>query len=195
MCIASHRGPTVHGGHFWFKGDTLPDGSTEDCAFTLHDFATIRGKGMDENPYPHGLNDIDNISNTLGIPWEPSKDIPFSYTSTFIGFMWDLDKHTVTLAEPKRHKSLAALQEWASKRAHNLHEAQMLLSKLTHASQIFPKGCPYLTNLETMLTIFGPKPFIPHMPPKGSQDDITWWTRHLAEQAPPCPHTYAPHTH
>ena len=38
-----------------------------------------------------------------------------------------------------------------------------------------------------MLTIFGHKPFVPHMPQKGTQDDIAWWTKHLTEQAPPAP--------
>ena len=37
--IAAHGGPAVHGGQFWFKGSTLPDGSieeyNEDCTSEL----------------------------------------------------------------------------------------------------------------------------------------------------------------
>ena len=169
----------------------MPDGSIEefdeDCTFPLWDFAATRSEPIEEHPYPYGVTDIDNISNALGIPWEPSKDVPFSSTPTFIGFTWDLENCTVALAETKRHKYLAALQAWASARTHTLLELQKLLSKLTHASQIFPEGHPHLANLETMLTLFRNKPFVPHTPPKGSQEDITWWTECLAAQAPPAP--------
>ena len=135
----------------------------------------------------YNLTDVDSISNVLGIPWEPSKDIPFSSTPTFIGFTWDIEQQTVSLAEAKQHKYVAALQAWSEKRAHSLHEVQKLLSKLMHATQIFPKGQLHLANLEAMLTIFGHKPFVPHTPPKGTQDDIVWWTKCLTEQAPPAP--------
>ena len=153
----------------------------------LHDFAATRNEPTDENPYPYNLADVDSISNALGIPWEPSKDVPFTLTPTFISFTWDLEQRMVSLAEVKRHKYLSALHEWSTKRTHTLHKAQELLSKLTHALQILPEGHPHLANLETMLTIFGHKPFVPHTPPKGSQDNIMWWTKRLAEQAPPAP--------
>ena len=162
----------------------------EDCSYTLQDFATIRNEDISNHSFTYNLTDVDSISD---IPWEPSKDMPFSATPTFIGFTWDLDQRTVSLAESKRHKYLMALQDWAAKRTHTLHEVQKLLGKLTHASQIFPEGCPYLANLEAMLTICGHKPFIPHTPPKGTQDDIKWWARHLGVQAPPVP-IPIPHT-
>lgn len=68
-----------------------------------------------------------------------------------------------------------------------MHEAQKLLGKLTHTAQIFLEGHPQLANLEAMLTIFGQKPFVPHTPPKGMQDDINWWSDCLATKAPPSP--------
>ena len=142
--IAAHRGPAIHGGWFWFKGSTLPDGSIkeydEDCTSELRDFTATRDTCTDTNPHIYNLTDVDNISNVLGIPWEPSKDIPFSSTPTFIGFTWDIEQQTVSLAEAKQHKYVAALQAWSEKRAHSLHEVQKLLGKLTHATQIFPEG-------------------------------------------------------
>jgi len=36
------------------------------------------------------MADIDVLSNKLGIPWEKTKDIPFSTAVLFIGFIWDL---------------------------------------------------------------------------------------------------------
>ena len=165
----------------------------EDCSYTLLDFATIRKEDISNHPFTYNLTDVGNISDVLGISWEPSKDVPFSVTPTFIGFTWDLDQHTVSLTESKWHKYLMALQDWAAKRTHTLHEVQKLLSKLTHASQIFPEGHLYLANLKAMLTICGHKPFIPHTPPKGTQNDIEWWARHLGVQASPAP-IQIPHT-
>ena len=112
--IVSQEGPAVHGGCFWFKGGLLPNRSIEqfdkDCTFLLHNFAAIRNEHKDNQPYPYSIVDINNIFS--GIPWEPSKDVPFLSTPTFIGFTWDLEQCTVSLAEAKQHKYLAALQEW-----------------------------------------------------------------------------------
>ena len=144
--IALQGGPSVHGGHFWFRGGPLPDGSTEefneDCAFTLHDFTATNSNSHDEQSYAYDLADINTISNVLEIPWKPSKDVPFSSAPTFIGFTWDLERCTVSLAETKRHKYILALQDWSSRRTHTLHEAQKLLGKLTHTAQIFLEDHP-----------------------------------------------------
>jgi hypothetical protein len=75
-------------GHFWFKGRTLPDGSTEefgkDCTFALCDFTATRNKNCANFPYAYNITDINAISNILGIPWEPSKDVPFLAAPTFL---------------------------------------------------------------------------------------------------------------
>ena len=138
------------------------------------------------------MGDIDNISYILGILWEPSKDTLFSTTPTFISFTWDLEHHEVALTEAKQHKCTSALHDWLAKRTYSLHEVQKLLSKLTHASQVLLKGHLFLANLKAMVTVFGNKPFVPHTPPKGTQDDINWWTKQLTTQASPAP-IQAPH--
>jgi len=54
--------------------------------------------------FTYSITDIHQISYTLGIPWEPFKDMPFLSLPTFIGITWNLEQHMVALMEPKRKK-------------------------------------------------------------------------------------------
>ena len=58
---------------------------------------------------------------------------------------------------------------------HNLKHVQELYGKLLHAASIIPQGCTYLTGLESMLSMCAKKPFLPHCPDKGIQEDLLWW--------------------
>jgi len=40
--------------------------------------------------FSYNLSDIDRISDILGIPWEISKDQPFTNLTIYIGFIWNL---------------------------------------------------------------------------------------------------------
>ena len=167
--IAHLGGPRVQGGRSWFAGGPLPDGSTEehdeDYRFPLVDFANSSPRPSEDTDFTYNMSDIDNISQELGIPWETSKDIPFSSTPLFIGFIWDLDRCTVQLSEPKRMKYITAIDNWSLSRTHVLEDVQKLHGKLVHAALIFPEGKPYLTSLERMLGIFGDEPFKLRTPP------------------------------
>ena len=64
----------------------------EDMAFPIQYLAADRSHG-----YTYDLADIDRISTELGIPWERSKDVNFSLSFPFIGFIWDIEKKVVSL--------------------------------------------------------------------------------------------------
>ena len=89
------------------------------------------------------------------------------------------------LTEPKRLKYINAIAEWNLRRTHTLNEVQKFHGKLIHAALVFPDSCPYLINIEAMLTIFGDKPFLPRTPPCGTQDDIKWWLNCLSNLSHP----------
>ena len=137
--------------------------------------------------FTYNMSDIDNISQELGIPWETSKDIPFSSTPLFIGFIWDLDCRTVQLSEPKCMKYITAIDNWSLSCTHVLEDVQKLHGKLVHAALIFPEGKPYLTSLERMLGIFGDEPFKPRTPPRGTMEDLKWWQDKLSSPSIPRP--------
>lgn len=121
----------------------------------------------------------------LGIPWEPSKDMPFSCTVTYLGFTWELDNQTVILSDSKCTKYIQAIEDWHSSRMHPLADVQKLYGRLLHATRVIPAGRAYLTSLEATLAIFGDTPFKPRTPPHHSLDDLSWW--HQVLSRPPCP--------
>ena len=120
----------------WFSGSNLPNDQIEefdeDHSHPLRDLSTFSLRPDNDLPYCYNFDDIDHISNDLGIPWEASKDVPFSDHPTFIGLTWNLTNRMVCLTEPKHIKYVMALTEWSSHRTHTLNEVQKLLSKLTH---------------------------------------------------------------
>lgn len=183
--------PSVNGGRCFFTGSTLPDGRTEeydeDCSSPLRNLSTQSLRPPTDRAFCYNLDDVDRISAELGIPWEPSKDIPFCDAPTFIGFVWDLSKRTVQLTDSKRAKYIDALSAWTLRRTHTLDDVQSILGKLMHVCQIYPDGRPYLVNLEAMpvVPIFGNTPYMPRTPPQGTPDDIKWWLYRLTFPPPP----------
>ena len=156
----------------------------------LGDLSQSSPRSDHDQQFSYSIKDIDDISNQLGIPWELSKDVPFSSQPTFIGLIWDLAARTVTLTETKRVKYVDAITVWERKRTHTLEEVQKLHGKLLHASLVFPAGHAHLVNLEAMLGIFGNNPFMPRTPPRATPEDLSWWKRALSTL--PLPSTTLP---
>ena len=183
--ILEKGGYITEGGWSWFAGGKLPNDRTEefdeDMSCPLEDLSQSSPRSVHDQQFCYNIKDIDSISDQLGIPWELSKDVPFSSRPTFIGLIWDLSARTVTLTETKREKYVSAITDWEAKRTHTLEEVQKLHGKLLHASVIFPAGRAHLVNLEAMLGIFGNNPFMPRTPPRATPEDISWWKCALLE--------------
>ena len=163
-----------NGGHyqisscFWYQGEVMPDGSPaefhEDAAHPIKDFSQVSGHSPSNARFTYCDVDIDKISQRLGIPWEPSKTVPFSFVIPYLGFEWNLSEHTMVIPECKKTKYKAAIKEWLICQTHNLDEAQKLYGKLLHACLVLPAGRTYLTCLEGLLASFGPNPLVPTTP-------------------------------
>lgn len=121
------------------------------------------------------MQDIDRISEELGIPWEKTKDIPFGSVFPFIGFSWDLEHSTVSIPQAKKEKYLLAITQWEARHTHTLSEVQQLYGKLLHACSVVPSGRAYLTTLERFMANFSDSPFMPRTPPRGTPSDLHWW--------------------
>jgi hypothetical protein len=182
--ILTNGGQRQNGSRLWYQGETLPDGRPaefdEDARFPLRDFSTPSIYEPCNLPFTYCDADIDHLSHLLGIPWESSKMIPFSSTAPYLGFIWDLERRTVSLPDTKKCKYHEAIANWNTKTSHTLQELQQIYRKLLHASLIVPMGRAYLTSLETMLGIFHNRPFMPRTPPKGTASDLLWWTNKLS---------------
>lgn len=181
--IRANGGPIHDGGRLWYKGSTGDDGRLEqfdeDMSFPLQDLSSTSPRSDEDSSFTYCLSDIDKFSTILGYPWEPTKDIPFCTRPTFLGFLWDLETLTVSLAPAKAARYLEAITVWQAKVTHTLEEVQKLYGKLLHASLIRPAGRAYLTRLEEMLGIFHDRPFMPRTPPKGISGDLEWWKGEL----------------
>ena len=182
--IQAHGGRRQSGSRLWYGGRDLPEGSQEefdeDCSASLLDLAENSSRSAKDCDFPYAEADIDKISAHLGIRWEPSKSIPFGTEVPYLGFRWDLQARMVHLLDEKRIKYLEAISEWEAERTHNLVDTQRLHGKLFHATLVLPAGRAYLTNLESMLSLFNNSPFVPHSPPRDTSSDLRWWKRQLA---------------
>lgn len=176
--IAS-KGQQQTGGRLWFGGSRFADGTLEEfdeeCTFPCADLSQQSPRPLEDQPYTYNFDDIDTISNKLGIPWERAKDIPFGFSTTYIGFVWNLTTSTVSLAPAKQQKYLLAVREWHTRPRHILNDVEKLYGKLLHTCSVIPMGRAYLTTLESMLGTGRNCPFIPHTAPRGTTADLEWW--------------------
>jgi hypothetical protein len=148
--IQRARGLHQSGGRLWFRGPSLVTGTYKEFAENIE----FPLKNLTGDFYPYTLQDIDQVTSKLGIPWEKQKDRDFSAIFTFTGFLWDLSKFTVTLSNEKRDKYLLVLKVWAKQQTHTLEDTQKLYGKLLHTTALVPEGCAYLTSLECMIGLF-----------------------------------------
>ena len=182
--IQTHGGRRQIGSQLWYRGKDLPEGSPEefdeDCSASLLDMAGDSPRSAEDQDFPYAEVDIDKVSACLGIRWEPSKSIPFGTEVPYLGFHWDLQARVVHLLKKKRVKYLEAISEWEVEPTHNLLDTQHLHGKLFHTTLVLPAGQAYLTNLESMLSLFNNSAFVPHSPPRDTASDLRWWKQQLA---------------
>lgn len=174
--LALNGGQIQTGGRLWFKGDTLPETGAEHYAESLEfPLRHIRDHRDQGRTFPYGFNEINEITAPLGIPWEMSKDVPFSETVIFAGFAWDLEKKRVSLPESKKEKYTQAMLAWRQRVTHTLEDTRKLYGKLLYVCHIVPQGRAYLTVFEKMMASFHERPFTPRHPPKDLSEDLRWW--------------------
>jgi hypothetical protein len=181
--ITRNGGRCQSGSRFWYQGESMPNDLPaefdEDAAHPILDHSPA-GRPLPDSLFTYCDEDIDLISSQLGIPWEPSKTVPFSHVVPYLGFDWDLSERTVAITENKKAKYSAAIRAWLPHPTHDLEETQKLYGKLLHASLVLPAGRAYLTGLESLMASFGSNPFIPHHPPRHTAADLSWWLHELS---------------
>ena len=183
--ISSTGGMKQSGSRSWFAGLSTPDGSikefNESCVFPIKDLSRQSARPEHDADFTYTLDDVNRILEELGIPWEKFKDQPFASSTIYIGFVWDLQASTVSLAPSKIEKYLATINEWTRRPMHILKEVQSLYGKLLHVCAALPRGRAYLTALERMMRVCHDKPFMPHRPVKGTDTELAWWTARLQQ--------------
>ena len=180
----SADGRKQDGGRLWFGGNHFPDGTlnehVEDCEFACADLSSSSPCSFEDARYAYNFDDIDRLSDFLGIPWEKLKDLPFASSTSYIGFQWDLKSLTVSLSMSKREKYITSINEWTLRPRHTLNDVQTLYGRLLHSCLVVTAGCAYLTCLERMLALCNERPFVAYLPVKGIADDLAWWSSRLS---------------
>lgn len=143
--------------------------------------------------YKHGLVDIYAESKPLGVPWHPLKWRDFATLFIYLGLLWDLVSHTVTLPNEKREKYLHKLADVLSRLASggrvSLKEAMSINGTLSHVTFVIPRGRSYLCNLSSFISTFSSR-FSSRYPPPSVVSDLKWWFNILS--SPPTPRNLVP---
>ncbi|PPQ86833.1 hypothetical protein CVT24_000128, partial [Panaeolus cyanescens] len=179
------KGVHHHGSRRWFGGHVLLDNEPfdmfEDCSFSLQDLSHSSPRSPEDSRYCYNMDDINRVSTTLGIPWQSSKDIQFSSSAPYFGFIWDLSDCTVALSPEKASKYKEAIETWESRRRHTLLEIQQLYGKLLHASLVIPSGRSRLVGLELAIALAHSRPFASRFPPRSVAGELVWWHQRLSQ--------------
>lgn len=177
------RGMHQTGSRLWYGGRIFDNGSieefSEDCSQPILDLSNNSPRSEHDLLFCHNLQDIDDASSDLGILWQLAKDQPFASSTIYIGFLWDLDRHIVSLSQPKVDKYLMAIHTWRKKPIHVLQEVLELYGKLMHACAAVTRGRAYLTSLERTISVLRLKPLLPQCPDKDVLHDLDWWSELL----------------
>lgn len=180
ILVNNNGGKLQSGGRIWYQGRCLEETGVEHFAEDFaHPIKHIHDRNNRGNTYPYDLQDIDQVTAPLGIPWEITKDVPFDTIIIFAGFAWDLNEKTVSLPDTKKEKYLRSIEEWRQRAKHTLEDTRRLYGKLLYTCHIIPQGRAYLTNFEKMMGFFHERPFMPRHPPKPLAEDLVWWQQVL----------------
>ena len=78
----------------------------KDCTSPYRDLSGCSAQSKEDMEYTYNFDDIDALSQELGIPWETSKDQPFANCTAYIGFDWNVETGQVSLGAAKKDKYL-----------------------------------------------------------------------------------------
>lgn len=171
-------GKQQKGGRIWFLGERGAGGEQvelfEECRFPVG-----MGRREREDGFGYGVEDIDEVSDALGIRWGKAKDQLFASSGTFIGLHWSIARRAVSLPDEKRDRYLESIRDWQLRSTHSLLDVQQLYGRLLHAALVVPEGRARLVGLESMLGTFRTNPFARKHPPAAVGGHLRWWANTL----------------
>jgi hypothetical protein len=187
------------GARIWWEGGFLADNSVEefveDFTFPLVDHSVDSARSERDREFTYMLQDIEQVSEQLGVIFALEKKIDFATSAPFTGLDFDLGStRTVSLPEKKREKYATALssflRDYPPQSQTPLSEVQSIYGKLLYAAVVVPEGRAYLTSLEALQRGFeapGANAFSKHTVTAELHEDLTWWTTLLSRPLTPRP--------
>jgi len=138
--------------------------------FRVPSYFDTDAAGMVNYSYSYDLTSVMKITDPLGIPWHPIevKGQDFGLQVSYVGFVWNLELHTVSLSPKKHikylekvHSSLCTLNALSQK------HCTSILGTLQHISFIYRDSHSRLPPFASFISKF-PNDFAMRMPPSPS---------------------------
>ncbi len=121
---------------------------------------------------------------SLNVPWHAEKgDKSFVFTTTFIGFLWDIPGKLVSLPEEKRLKFRERVRQFLD--AFSGHRCYLLdvdkiHGSLCHVAFVHQDGNSRLPSLSNFAASFKGNEYTTRYPPPSVFTDLKWWLAKLS---------------
>ena len=145
--------------------------------------STTQANGSVSYIYTYDLAFFKDILAPLRIPWHPTKWNDFSPRPVYLGLVWDFEKRTVALAEPKRIKYLTKVNDFLQTHSSTRVEkklAMSILGTLSHVTIVHQDGRSYLSALSAFISTFANE-HKPRYPRSSVIKDLEWWAKKLTQ--------------
>jgi len=128
--------------------------------------------------YPYDLDMVMKLTDPLGIPWHPinTKGQDFRSTVPYLGFVWDLELHSVSLSPKKRLKYLSKVRSLlhTTNSLVSQKDCMSILGTLQHLSFVYKEGRSTLPPFSAFLAKF-PNDFSRRHATKPIYESLRWW--------------------
>jgi hypothetical protein len=138
--------------------------------------------------YAYDRSSALDLIRPTGTPWHPDKGQDFARTFTYIGFLWDIDRRTVSLPAAKRLKFLRCmrifLQCFSANRC-RIHDVMKIHGSLCHIAFVFPLGRSRLPALSNLIAPFQGNTYAERHPTHHALPELRWWEETLRNPSAP----------
>src|SRR5882724_11858385 len=114
------------------------------CLSHIPTHSTLDDKNNSLHHYSIDLTSVFSITDPLSVPWHPvmAKGQDFASSIVYVGFLWDLEEHTVSLPTKKHMKYLGKVQAFLSnaKARVSCKEVLAIHGMLQHITFVYRQG-------------------------------------------------------
>jgi len=148
------------------------------CIFHIPTHSTMNDQNETLKHYSIDLMSVFSVTDPLGMLWHPIwvKGEDFASSVIYVGFLWNLRDHMVTLLDKNQLKYLGKVQAFQSNaKAKVSHKDVMAIhGTLQHITFVYRQGHSSLPPFSSFIAKF-PNDFACHHFPRSVIEALTWW--------------------
>ncbi|KAE8226947.1 hypothetical protein CF319_g537 [Tilletia indica] len=125
---------------------------------------------------PITLDQVHDATKDLGFPWHPTKRSEFATTVKYLGFIWNLEAHTVTLPDDKREHFAEVAKRFTTSEPRSLKEVRELAGSLQHVAMMARDLAPFTAEIIAFMSAWNRYPPFKklHVPPAIQVEAKKW---------------------